>query len=202
MRRYSIYRITNKVNGKIYIGKTEWDPFKRYGTHIYKALKQNSKLMIHSAIRKYGPDNFDFDIIFQTFDSDTEYLNQMERYFIKEYNSCILDSGNNGYNMTRGGDGNDSEKAKSIARKLVEEGRHQYCGKQGSVRASVNNKKKVAEGRHHFQGSDVNQKMFDNGIHPSQTSRTCPHCNKTGKGGAMMTFHFDKCKFRFALPVE
>lgn len=105
---HSIYKIVNQINGKVYIGYTT-NPKSRLRTH-----KHNSKKLegaFYSAVRKYGWDNFIFEIIYQSFD-ENHCHNVMEEYFIREYKSHV-DEGF-GYNMSYGGEGqiNPSEKTR------------------------------------------------------------------------------------------
>ena len=94
-----IYKITNKINGKCYIGKSV-DIYQRWGRH-----KNGSRLIeeggdfctIHNAIRKYGIENFSFEIIERLSPSR---LNEREKYWINFYDSYY-----NGYNDTFGGEG-------------------------------------------------------------------------------------------------
>jgi group I intron endonuclease len=86
---YSIYRATNKINGKTYIGYTK-------NIHARKLRHKRSTSHLGNAIRKYGLDGFDWEIICQSKDSDY-LLNVMEPYFIKQYNPE--------YNKTLGGEG-------------------------------------------------------------------------------------------------
>lgn len=86
-----IYKITNKINGKVYIGQSI-NIERRWKEHISDKRKNS---LIHLAIEKYGEKNFNFEIIEECSQSD---LNQKEQYWIKEYNSF-----KNGYNLTRGG---------------------------------------------------------------------------------------------------
>ena len=101
-----IYKFTNKINGKIYIGQTN-NPEQRKRGH--KSTAYNKKAhdytnAFHNAIRKYGWDNFDFEILEEINDSfGREYLNQREKFFISYYNSLV---GRNGYNIREGGEGN------------------------------------------------------------------------------------------------
>lgn len=97
MSIYSIYKVTNKVNGKIYIGFDSNWPVRKY-QHKSRA-KKNSSYRLHMAIRKYGWENFDWEVIYQSYDC-LHTLKIMEPYFITEYNSFAR-----GYNMTTGGDG-------------------------------------------------------------------------------------------------
>lgn len=93
-----IYKVTNKVNGKCYIGQTIRTLEQRKWQHI-DCAKNGVKTHFYNAIRKYGEDNFIFEVIDEA--STLEELNELERYYIKKYD-CI----NNGYNMVDGGDNN------------------------------------------------------------------------------------------------
>ena len=103
-----IYKITNKVNGKIYIGQTRRDLDTRIRGHINSA-NCGSLLYFHCAIRKYGWENFDA-VVIDTANSIDE-LNRLERYYIQYYHSDV-----DGYNLASGGDSNamDSPKVREI----------------------------------------------------------------------------------------
>ena len=91
-----IYKITNKVNGKSYIGQTIQNVKERFYQHCAtKCSKAVSNMAIHRAIKKYGKSNFTVEVIEEI---DSANLNDRERYWIKCYNSY-----NNGYNSTKGG---------------------------------------------------------------------------------------------------
>lgn len=80
-----IYKITNLINNKVYIGQTKQKPpIKRFRGHIYDA-KRNIKMSISRAIKKYGKENFTFTVLC-TCNSSTE-LNKQEEYFINYYQS-------------------------------------------------------------------------------------------------------------------
>ena len=114
----AIYKITNKINGKIYIGQSI-HPQERFLAHCYK--HENYKSLINDAINKYGKDNFDFEII-----GWFEDYNEKEKYYIQYYRSLAP----YGYNIARGGEeppiryGEDNGFAKisnEIAKKVREE---------------------------------------------------------------------------------
>lgn len=90
--------MTNKINGKIYIGYTSKELKKRKYQHKQYALKRNSPFDFHQAIRKYGWDNFEWQVIYESWDDD-HCLTVMEPQFISDYKSF----GPNGYNMDKGG---------------------------------------------------------------------------------------------------
>ena len=87
-----IYKITNNVNGKIYIGQTVRTLEERFTEH-----KRNKKSLISKAFKKYGIENFTIEQI-DTAESIDE-LNELEFKYIREYD-CITP---NGYNQCEGG---------------------------------------------------------------------------------------------------
>jgi group I intron endonuclease len=99
---YTIYKIVNQINGKVYIGFTSKNPpNKRWITHLSQLNNPKyNKLLLYKAIKKYGKQFFDFNIIYQSVNK-SHTLKIMEPYFIKEYNSFGL----SGYNLTNGGEG-------------------------------------------------------------------------------------------------
>lgn len=91
-----IYKITNTINGKSYIGQTIQNVKDRFYQHCAtKCSKAVLDMAIHRAIKKYGKSNFTVEVIEEV---DSTNLNDRERYWIKYYNSYI-----NGYNSTKGG---------------------------------------------------------------------------------------------------
>lgn len=93
-----IYKATNLINGKVYIGQTIHTLEHRKKAHLNNAAN-GGKTHFYAAIRKYGQDNFLFEEICK---ADTiQQLNDLEVYYIQQYNSI-----ENGYNMALGGDNN------------------------------------------------------------------------------------------------
>ena len=92
-----IYKITNKVNGKIYIGKTKNKLNSRWNGHKTTALTRKTDTCISRSIRKYGVDNFEI-IQIDTATTLSE-LKRKEYYWIKHYNSTDK---NIGYNIQYG----------------------------------------------------------------------------------------------------
>lgn len=100
-----IYKYQNKINGKIYIGQTN-DIRKRKNGHKSAAYNLKSKdynAPFHNAIRKYGIDNFSFEILEAISDNEIQnYVDEREKYYIEKYQSLISF---NGYNVSQGGQG-------------------------------------------------------------------------------------------------
>lgn len=102
---YYIYKYTNKINGKSYIGQTN-NIQKRKNGHrstAYNPKSYNYSDAFHIAFRKYGEDNFNFEIIEEIDEQfGREYLNERECFFIEFFHSHVSQ---NGYNTTWGGEG-------------------------------------------------------------------------------------------------
>ena len=115
-----IYKITNLINGKIYIGQA-LDIYRRWGKHKGNAFNKNSReydYPIYRAIRKYGLENFSFEIIEEC---SVEELDEKEIYYIKKYNSCTLWKNSHGYNQTIGGNGTKGVTPKSAYKVFCED---------------------------------------------------------------------------------
>ena len=89
-----IYKITNQLNKKFYIGQSV-DIHKRWLTHC----RDTDDCPIHKAIQKYGKENFSLEILEKC---SKEELNEKEIFWIKKYNGY---ESSNCYNATRGGEG-------------------------------------------------------------------------------------------------
>ena len=100
-----IYKISNDINDKIYIGKTTRTTQIRKKEHL---LNLNDKCAIHKAIIKYGIQHFKWEVIEKDI-FDNNLLSEREKYWIKEYDSYY-----NGYNMTKGGDGGNGLHAENL----------------------------------------------------------------------------------------
>lgn len=92
-----IYKYTNKINGKIYIGQSV-NIYKRKNYHEAPNSRKLERSYFHRAIDKYGIENFDFEIVEEC---SKEELNEKEKLYIEKYNSFDR---NNGYNRTTGGE--------------------------------------------------------------------------------------------------
>jgi group I intron endonuclease len=94
-----IYKFTNPINNKCYIGITK-NSLSKLSIRYNFDVKHNSKTNrpISLALQKYGIDNFKFEIIKDDI-TDYKELLLLEKYFIKQYDSI-----KHGYNVTTGGE--------------------------------------------------------------------------------------------------
>lgn len=100
-----IYKITNQINGKMYIGKTEHiNPYDRWKEHIRDRKRRRcEKRPLYSAMNKYGVENFMFEVIDSADDGQT--LCDKEIEYIEKYRTYTGFKDCNGYNNTLGGEG-------------------------------------------------------------------------------------------------
>lgn len=102
IRTFIVYCHTNKVNGKKYIGITAQTLEQRCRANGNGYMSANQRVFF-SAIKKYGWDNFDHEILADGLSQ--EEAKQKEIELIAEFHTYIGDPDCNGYNMTRGGEG-------------------------------------------------------------------------------------------------
>lgn len=190
MSIYSIYKVTNLVNHKIYIGLTTQKLSHRIADH--KCAHTSKNTCLYKAMRKYGFDNFKFEIIFSLLEENLEDLRFYESHFVKEYDCCILDGRNRGYNMTRGGEFFSPEAASMYNRERVAKGTHIFQTDKFRELRKAMLEEKIKNGTHNFQGEVQSNRVRAQ----NATQRTCPHCSKVGLGPGMLRYHFDKCKFK------
>lgn len=189
MNHYSIYRVTNRTNQKVYIGfSKDWKGRKRRHKSIYPT--KHSKF--YTALRTHGWDNFIWEEIYCSLDKE-HCFNTMEQYFIEQYDSI-----QNGYNIIQGGSGtlgatkdkiwinNGSITKRSYKNEIPEgwvEGRIKIIRK---VKMSQESKYLIgSKNKEHGVVSKLNRTIL-----------TCPHCVKSANVGCAKRWHFDNCKFK------
>lgn len=102
---FYVYKIANKLNGKVYIGKAT-DLEARWSAHLLAAEhpEKEKHYLIHRAIAKYGEDNFSFEKL-EEFESEQNALDK-EKFLISLHKSNVSRYGPDfGYNLTDGGEG-------------------------------------------------------------------------------------------------
>lgn len=209
----TIYKITNKINNKTYIGFDSNFP-RRIRQH-YNHSKRGVVSDFYDDIRKYGWENFSKDILFQSFDREI-CLNEMEKHFIQEYNSK-----EDGYNRTTGGQGTFGSKrpksdtwCKEHSQKMkksnprfgyvfTEEEKIHHSKKMKEYYEKNPDKKLYGEkngmyGKSHDEEWRKNhsEKMKNNlnSVNAMTKKTTCVHCGYTTTLGNIARYHNDKCK--------
>lgn len=135
MRTYIVYKYTSP-SGKHYIGKTYNERMRKY-YHNYDTKKGSMK-PFHCAIRKYGIENFTYEVIVR--DVPSYMVNAFEKYWINFYNAV-----ENGYNCTIGGDGL-QEPTQEIRMKISNAGKGRRHTQEAKDKISTTSKgKKLSE---------------------------------------------------------
>lgn len=89
-----IYTVTNKFNGKQYVGQTIDELEHRW--YYYKTLRCKCQIKLLNALKKYGPENFNYEMLDTA--PDQIVLDYLEDFYIE-----CLDTRKNGYNCRGGG---------------------------------------------------------------------------------------------------
>ena len=115
-----IYKITNQINNKSYIGlSTKIEDRWKYHSDPYNWHRE-SKKSLYQAMLKYGIENFSFEVLEEC---DVKELGSKEQYYIQYYDTYI-----NGYNMTAGGEQHqgDSHPSHKLTKTDIEDIRNRY----------------------------------------------------------------------------
>lgn len=138
-----VYKITNNINGKVYIGQTTRSLSYRWSCHCTLTSHCHA---INAAIKKYGKENFTVEQIDVA--ATREELDQKEIFWIKHYDSMSP----NGYNLHSGGEHHEvSEETRqkisnaNKGRKLSEECRLKISKAHKGRRRTVEQRKKLSE---------------------------------------------------------
>ena len=128
-RQIGIYRITNKIDGKSYIGKTGMNFGDRWDSHrsLLNAGRHDNPYL-QNAWNKYGVENFEFAIVKVV--ENPDLLNDLEIKYIAEYKDAGLS-----YNLHLGGDGGynlGKHLSEETKRKIGEKNRQNMLGRKAS----------------------------------------------------------------------
>ena len=184
-----IYKIRNLLNSKIYIGQST-NINNRFRVHRFK-INKNIKHPLQSAFKKYGIDNFEFNIIERV--ADINKLNEREQYWLDHYQSYLPENGYNlspsatstkGYSLT--------DKTKSLM-SLVRKGKPSgHKGKKhtedSKLKISLSSKGKLKSEEHR-----KNMSISRKGKKHSKESKEKMSKSKTGKN------HTEKTKNKISL---
>ena len=142
-----LYLITNKINGKRYVGKTYRTLEARFAQHISEAKRETRPIC--AAIAKYGPESFIIELLSEHEKDELEAAEQSAISFYDTYNK--------GYNATLGGDG---KKTLTVSNELILE----TYTKLGSVKACARELSGIGE-------TSIRNRLRDMGVVTSVSKR-------------------------------
>ena len=173
-----IYKITNKLNGKVYIGQSI-NIEKRWKQHI-----NDPGYNIHNAIKKYGKENFSFEVLLEC---PAEMLNNWERDMIALYD-CISPKG---YNLTEGGEGYRRSEETRLKMSEAKKGKHhseehkrKISESKKGIHRSEETRLKMSnsrKGKHHSEETKIKISNAQKGIPLSEETRLKMSEAKKGK---------------------
>ena len=166
-----IYKITNKINNKMYIGQTIRPVEDRWKRHINDAINNILNTHFARAIRYYKPENFSLEIIDTA--KNQEELNHKEQYWIQYYDSI-----KKGYNETdaifKCGGNTYKNKTPEEMQKISDKIRQSKLGGKNPHSTKVKCKNINTNEEYHFDCQADMQKFFNENNHQF-ISRRCRH---------------------------
>lgn len=184
-----IYKTTNTINGKFYVGKD---------THNNPSYL-GSGFILRKAIRKYSVKSFVKETI-EVCETETE-LNLREVFWIEKLNPP--------YNIAAGGTGGSTmkhaseKKIRAWKRKISESGMGRKLSKESIEKMSLAKKGQMFTDKHkrNLSEAHIGNIPWNKGkkTPPEVIARVlpdveCPHCGKVGQRWAMGRWHFDNCR--------
>ena len=173
-----IYKVTNIVNSKTYIGVTSQGYEKRFTRHLNDA-RLGSDCHFHRAIRKYGRRNFTIEVLITVDSRDDAY--EYEKLFIELYCSKLM-----GYNETEGGEGRLGYKHSEETKKKLS------IGKMGAKNPMY--KRDVSK--------ETRQKISKAGKGRKHSEDTKRKISKSQKGKKLAETHLKNLRLVSCKPVE
>jgi group I intron endonuclease len=150
-----VYKITNKVNGKVYLGQTN-DHVQRWAQHRSAALNEPTQVVAR-AMKKYGIDSFTFEVVGSC--RTLKEVNDFEPQFIEQYNSCDPKFG---YNVEKGGGG--MPRSPETCKKMSEGIRKYYethNSKRKGQKLTEEHKKNVSIGSMGKAGTNIGKEFSE-----------------------------------------
>ncbi len=155
-----IYKATNLINNKVYIGQTIQSLAQRKAAHFYKSKnKKQKQFYFNNALNKHGKDNFYWEVI-ETIENKN-ILGEKEKYWIKFFKSNEKEFG---YNLTGGGEGFTQTKETKLKLRLANLGKK--LSPETKLKMSLSRKGRIVsqETRDKIRKSSVGRKSSSEAI--------------------------------------
>lgn len=174
---FTIYKTTNLINNKIYIGKHQ--------TSDLKDDYLGSGILLTRAIEKYGVDSFYKEILF-VFDNKHDMELKEQEIVTEEFISHP-----NVYNLAPGGQGGKLHNWSKTSKLKLSKSLKKRTNDWGHKVSKTNTGRKLSK--------ETKKKMSETRSNRGETKRlnkysSCPHCKITTNLGNLARYHMDKCK--------
>ena len=195
--KYFIYKITNNINNKIYIGYTSNSPHKRWNAHKVRSKKIKDCPYLHNAMNYYGVDNFSFCVLTEH-NTVREALDK-EIELIEEFRSR---NPNIGYNISKGGDVGgfvDEYHRQNVVLRMTTNNPMKVLRtnsgsfKEGHIQVFTSERKKNCS----ISKIGTKNPMFGNkkaADHLNTVKYTCDHCGTSCTSGNFTRWHGNNCR--------
>jgi len=210
---FAVYQVTNGLNGDSYVGFTSLSPYIYRWTQHKNLSKLGSTTHFHKALRKYGVENFKWEVLEEGLDPEIG-KNIREPYWISvlkpEYNETKGGDGILGYKHTKewkrikslqvAGSKHSNETLLLQAESLKKYWEKNDTRKENLSHIMVGNK--YAHGSRHTESwkGDLSKRLMGNtftlGHHWKQKTIICPYCQKSGGLSSMKRWHLDNCEHK------
>ena len=189
--KYCIYKITNNLNGKIYIGQHKLRKKEAPREYMGKGIA------IQEAYKKYGRANFKKEIIEYIYDNEKhEKVSEREIFWIKKLNSKYP----NGYNISDGGEGGctkESARKGAATRKSngythSEETKRKISEAHKGIKFTKEHKKHLSEHHHSIKEWTI---LFEDGHKEKYEGSLCTLCDKYNTNFNTLIRHSKKEEF-------
>lgn len=183
-----VYKWTNDINGKWYIGSRKGTPKDGY---------RHSSEILAKAEEKYGIENFTREILFEG-DYDNDCIREIEAEYLQSTDAATNPMSYNRTNIS-GPNCFSEETKKGIAQRMIGNDHAKgstsiWKGKSRGPQSEEHKKKRSIA----MLGKNTNKTPWHKGkkVGPygPMEKTTCPHCDRVGGKNAMKRYHFNNCK--------
>lgn len=161
-----IYKITNKINNKSYIGQSN-NINRRFIEH--KCINHETNKSLKLAFKKYGIENFNFEILEEC---SLQELNEKEKYYISKLKPE--------YNRTSGGDGSPNHNvSNNLREKLRQKGKEQWNNLSEEQKNNILNNNLIGQKIGHKVSKETREKLRNANLGKKQSKETIEKRKKT-----------------------
>lgn len=188
-----VYKVTNKINGKCYVGQTKHELDRVKIRYLSDARMRRFNYQFYQDIRDFGIDNFEWEVICKC--ESMGELKEKRAFYIHEYRTRDV-----GYNRVPGNKKGSESCLWGVT--LSEEHRQKISEALMGHPVSEETRQRIGNFWRGKSLSDEHRQKISKTMmgHPvaekSVQIVTCPHCDVVGSNLIMHRWHFDKCKHK------